>query len=103
VGFVKSITQPFVKGTATIGTWFGIPKSTSEHLAHSLYGTTDPAQVKAQGLIKAALDASNNAVAIDRQRRRVGGALATGAPDPGVGGTALSQAGSAYGKTTLGG
>ena len=99
MGVVNNLWHSMLKGTKTIGTWFGIPKDKTGHLEHKLYGSPDPYKVKAERATKNLLDASNALYATNRQRQRAS-ALGTGA---GPSGTATTTSAMAYGKPTLGG
>lgn len=37
-----NIAKPFIRGTATIGTWFGVNKSSVGNLGKNIFGVTNP-------------------------------------------------------------
>jgi hypothetical protein len=95
------VFRNFVKGTKSIGTWFGISKDRSGHGLHKLYGDAagpDPIAQKQKNATNNLINATNALYASDRKRQRAS-ALSTGA---GPSGTATTTSAMAYGKPTLG-
>jgi hypothetical protein len=60
-----NIAEPFVKGVATIGTWFGIKKNSTGNLAKNLFGVTNEWSGKEKGKKEAVLAKQNAIPALD--------------------------------------